>query len=88
MCLQAPKGQQLKEAMARLLQENGHQWMKRIHHEGGLCLNCHWQEVDLELSSKVPACMPASHLKSLPPSVYVQRHAIIRHTGIFLQRHT
>lgn len=48
----APKGQQLKEAMARLLQENGHQWMKRIHHEGGLCLNCHWQEVDLELSSK------------------------------------
>ena len=51
--LQADRGERVKEAITRVLQQDGHRWMKRLHNEGAMCLNCNWEELDLELSAQV-----------------------------------
>ncbi|KAK9789231.1 hypothetical protein WJX73_005530 [Symbiochloris irregularis] len=48
----APTGEKVKEALTRVLQEDGHRWLKRLQGEHSLCLNCHYKELDLELSSQ------------------------------------
>lgn len=55
--VQAQEGHRVREAFSRVLQEDG-RWMKRLHNEAGMCLNCNWEEVDLELSAQVCAPMP------------------------------